>query len=71
MVIGSTDVAARVHEALMEDPRTRNAVVDVAFERGIATLTGTVASEEVRQAAEEVARQTSGVVTVVNELRLK
>ncbi|HZD55250.1 MAG TPA: BON domain-containing protein [Anaerolineales bacterium] len=60
-----------VANALLEDPRTEDAIIDVANDRGIITLTGTVASEEIRQAAEDIARDNQGVITVVNELKVE
>ena len=66
-----SDVSNRVSEALLNDPRTARATIDVATEHGMVSLTGTVASVGVRQAAEEVARAQKGVVTVMNELKVK
>jgi osmotically-inducible protein OsmY len=66
-----SDVSNRVSDALLNDPRTAGATIDVATEHGMVSLTGTVASVEVRQAAEEVARAQKGVVTVMNELKVK
>jgi osmotically-inducible protein OsmY len=57
--------------ALMDDPRTADAGIDAANDRGMITLTGTVDSEEARRAAEEIARDQVGVLTVVNELKVK
>jgi osmotically-inducible protein OsmY len=65
------DLGQRVANALMEDPRTGEALIDVANDRGIVTLTGTVESDEVRTAAEVIARKQHGVVTVVNELKVE
>ena len=65
------DVGQRVANALLEDPRTKENVIEVANERGIVTLTGTVDSDETRQAAEEIARQQTGVISVVNELKVE
>ena len=61
----------RVANALMEDPRTEEAIIDVANERGIITLTGSVDSEETRQAAEQIARDDQGVISVVNALKVE
>jgi osmotically-inducible protein OsmY len=60
----------QVVDALMNDPRTKDANLEVACERGIATLSGTVSSEAVRQMAEMIARNQPGVVTVVNEIKV-
>ncbi len=65
------EVVDRVTDALMNDPRTKNAMFDVANDRGILTLQGTVDKEEIRQAAEEIARQQEGVLTVINEIKVR
>jgi osmotically-inducible protein OsmY len=71
MTQSPADPGQRVSNALLEDPRTEEAIIDVANERGIITLTGSVDSEETRQAAEEIARDDQGVISVVNELKVK
>jgi len=67
----TTDPGQRVMNALLEDPRTSSARIDAANDRGMITLTGTVDSEDTRRTAEEIAREQPGVLTVVNELRVK
>lgn len=71
MTQSPADPRQAVENALLEDPRTTEAILDVANNRGVVTLTGTVDSEEIRQAAEEIARQQQGVLTVVNELKVE
>lgn len=71
MTQSPADPRQAVENALLEDPRTTEAILDVANNRGVVTLTGTVDSEEIRQAAEEIARQQPGVLTVVNELKVE
>lgn len=71
MTQSPTDPGQRVANALLEDPRTEEAIIDVANDRGIITLTGTVDSEETRQAAEKIARDAQGVISVVNELKVE
>jgi osmotically-inducible protein OsmY len=71
MTQSPADPGQGIANALLEDPRTGDAIIDVANDRGIVTLTGTVASEEIRQAAEEIARDNRGVITVVNELKVE
>ncbi len=66
-----TGVVARVTAALLEDPRTRLHTIEVSSEHGVVTLSGTVPSEEVKRAAEEIARQQKGVVSVINALHVK
>lgn len=58
----------KVEEALMNDDRTSDAVIDVGSYQGIVTLTGWVESLEVAQAAEEVTNRQEGVVKVINSL---
>lgn len=71
MTQSPADPRQAVENALLEDPRTTEAILDVANNRGVITLTGAVDSEEIRQAAEEIARQQQGVLTVVNELKVE
>ena len=70
MVSPITSIAERVLAALKVDPRTRDAMVEVAFHQGVITLAGVVKNTEVRDAAEEISRQQAGVVTVINELKV-
>ncbi len=70
MVSPITNVTERVLAALNNDPRTRDAMVEVAFHQGVITLVGLVKNAEVRDAAEEISRQQAGVVTVINELKV-
>ena len=58
----------RVRAALQNDSRTHDAAVDVVEEGGSITLTGTVATENGRQAAGEIARKQEGVIQVINEV---
>ena len=60
----------RVMDALYNDPRTSEAMIDVSNDRGIVTLKGTVDSEEIRQAAEHIARQQEGVTIVINAIKV-
>lgn len=64
----SFDVVNRVVEALKENPQTEKARIDVAHERGVVSLRGTVRSNAQRELAEEIARQQDGVITVINEI---
>ncbi len=63
-----TAIASRVVAALEEDPRTKLAVIDVVSSRGQVTLSGKVDTEEIKDAAEEVAAARKGVLSVINEL---
>ena len=70
MVSPMTDITDRVTAALLEDSRTKNAMIDVGCTQNVCTLSGTVKSEAIREAAEEIARRQPGVVTVINELKV-
>jgi hypothetical protein len=63
-------VADRVMNVLLDDPRTREAAIDVSSLGGAVTLSGMVPSEEVRKTAESITRQQKGVLTVINDLRV-
>jgi osmotically-inducible protein OsmY len=71
MVTPITGITNRVAEALQNDPRTEDEVIDVSYAQGTLTLAGMVKSEEARQAAEEIARDDVSVIHVVNELKVK
>jgi osmotically-inducible protein OsmY/sporulation protein YlmC with PRC-barrel domain len=68
-----TDIAirTRIVNALLSDPRTSVAVIEVINEQGIVTLRGEVDSAEIRAAAEEFAARQPGVLSVVNALEVK
>jgi len=70
MVIEQIELAKRVEDALAQDPRTENLILDVVDQNGMVTLTGTVPSHDAREAAEDVARQQEGVIEVVNDLEV-
>ncbi len=55
---------------MLNDPRTQEIthLIDVKEDQGFITLSGSVPSEKARQAAEEIARETEGVVDVHNQL---
>lgn len=62
---------AIVADALSHHPVTKDAVIEVANDQGIITLIGTVANAHVRQTAEAISTQQSGVIAVVNSLKVK
>ena len=70
MLSQSISVTERLFEALKNDPRTKNVIVDIAVNQGIVTLTGTVKSEAAWKAVEEVAKNQPGVITVINEIKV-
>ena len=71
MTLEQAGLAKRVQDALAQDPRTEDLILDVVDENGIVTLTGTVPSHDAREAAEKVARQQEGVIEIVNDLAVK
>lgn len=64
------DLASRVTLALFEDPRTNEAVIEVIDERGVITLQGSVDDPQARQAAEDIAAEQAGVISVINLLQI-
>jgi osmotically-inducible protein OsmY len=68
---GTTSVSERVLDALQTDPRMKDAVIDATYHQGTITLSGTVNSHEMHAAADEIARQQEGVITVINDLRVR
>jgi osmotically-inducible protein OsmY/uncharacterized protein YrrD len=68
-----TDIAiqTRVLNALLTDPRTSVSVIEVLNTSGIVTLKGQVDSAEIRAAAEEIAANQPGVLSVVNALEVR
>jgi osmotically-inducible protein OsmY len=65
------DLLSEIESALLNDPRTRNAVIEVDNHNGIITLSGVVDTPETSEAAEEVVSQQNGVIKVVNQLRIR
>jgi osmotically-inducible protein OsmY len=62
------DLQIQVSEALANDPRTAEAVIEVIVEQGLVTLQGTVKNEEIRRAAREIADAQPGVIEVIDDL---
>jgi osmotically-inducible protein OsmY len=67
----SSSVKEQVTEALVDDPRTTDAPIEVIDDQGVVTLDGAVASDEIREAAEQIARQQQGVINVINDLEVE
>jgi len=61
----------KVETALLDDPRTKDAAIEVLNENGIITLAGIVSAHKTSEAAEAIVRGISDVVTVVNEIQVK
>ena len=62
------DLAYRVRQALLSDPRTKGSTIEVINEAGVVTLKGTAPSLREREAAEEIASQQPGVQQVSNQV---
>ena len=71
ILTNETELASTITESLMNDSRTSDAVIEVINERGVVTLSGEVNSQETREAAEAITANHSGVVSVVNSLKLE
>ncbi len=64
----TSDLVSQIHDALMNDARTRDESIDVINENGIITLRGRVRDRATKDAAEQIAQSQPGVMSVVNEL---
>ena len=65
---GDDAIEMQIRSALSEDPVTRMAVIPVSVRGGIVTLRGNVKEPSVRMRAESIARGTTGVVSVENQI---
>jgi osmotically-inducible protein OsmY len=66
-----SEIEAAVHDALARDPRVLAAGVTPDAEGGVVTLRGRVADLRAKRAAAEDARNTVGIVRVVNRLKVR
>ena len=64
-------IAKQIEGKYITEPQLKGSDIQVQMKKGTATLTGTVWSEEQRQMAERIARQTEGVREVKNKLEVK
>ena len=60
-----------IDDALLYDPRTLSFNVDVAVEDNVTTLSGTVDTISAREAAEQIAKSTKGVLFVKNKIKIR
>lgn len=65
-----SDKRLRIEVALRRSPEVYSPRVEVAVERGVAHLRGSVKDEATRRAAIEVAARTPGIERVVDELEV-
>lgn len=63
------DISHEITKALSEHPETSGSIIEVINERGFVTLKGKVKTRSAKDKAEEIARQTEGVLSVINEIR--
>lgn len=64
-------VREKIESVLINDSQTQDAAIEVINNGGIVTLIGKVESEDIAQAAEELARSQDGVIKVINSLVVK
>lgn len=67
-VIDDSTVTAKVKAALVVEPDLKGFAIDVDTSANVVTLSGTVASDDVRERAERVTRSVEGVKDVTNNL---
>ncbi|HLG50805.1 MAG TPA: BON domain-containing protein [Chloroflexota bacterium] len=70
VLTADSTLAAQITARLASDPRTALATIEVTSVGGEVTLSGTVESPGVREAAELIARSVPGVKLVINELKV-
>ncbi len=71
VVLDDAAVTAKVKTALVVSPDLKGLAINVETLRNVVTLSGTVASEGVRQQAETMAKGVDGVQDVKNNLMVK
>ena len=64
-------IARRIDAKYMAEAQLKGSDIQIEVKKGVATLSGTVRSEEQKQMAERMARQTDGVREVKNKLEVK
>lgn len=64
-------VAWLINQRIRRDPRTAGHQVQLNLVEGRVRLIGTVATKDIRRAAEEIVRTTPGVKAVLNDLRIE
>jgi len=58
----------KLDELFLQDPHLADYPVEVLNNNGMVTLTGTVPTRELSEAAEKIAKQTDGVISVINDI---
>lgn len=67
-VADDATITAKVKTALIAEPNLKGMAIDVDTAQNVVTLNGTVASDEVRERAERIAKEVEGVKEVRNQL---
>ena len=70
-LLSESALARAVSEALLRDPRTTQAVIEVTCLGGSVTLRGQVRTPQEKAAAVEIARAVPGVAAVIDELEVQ
>lgn len=60
----------RVRQRLYNDAEVKGYNITIEVKNGVVTLSGTVASEKIRNKAEKITRKVSGVKQVINKLEI-
>jgi hyperosmotically inducible periplasmic protein len=71
MAADDTAITAQVKAALIAEPGLKSTAIDVDTKDATVTLSGTVASNELRDRAKQIASSTNGVKNVVDNLVVK
>jgi hyperosmotically inducible protein len=71
MAADDTAITAKVKAALIAEPGLKSTAIDVDTKEATVTLSGTVASNELRDRAKQIASSTNGVKNVVDNLVVK
>ena len=69
--LAGTSVTTRVKAAFTGEKLLQDTAIDVATTDRVVTLRGTVASDDAKVRAEDIAHSTEGMTRVVNELIVK
>lgn len=64
-------LSMQISDALLDNSQTEDAVIEVINDRGVIRLQGTVEDIHTKRAAEEIAGDYPGVISVMNELVVK
>lgn len=69
--IDDTVITARVKAAIFKEPTLKSAEINVETFKGIVQLSGFVSSADNENKAAEIARNTAGVKSIRNDMRIK